>query len=131
MKCKGSGDPRIATRIAADIEELGYGGSRVVLNADQEVAIADVQRQVVAVRSCETVPINSIVGESQMKDRVGNAVQSVQGLVRTLQDALETEHKNQVKLHDSTVDGRVVSRADHKLCEMSSRQKPVQRGSWT
>ena len=45
MKCKGSGDPWIATRIAA------YGGSRVVLKADQEVAIADVQRHVVAVRS--------------------------------------------------------------------------------
>ena len=27
------------TRIAADIEELGYEGSRVVFKADQEVAI--------------------------------------------------------------------------------------------
>ena len=48
VKCKGSGDPWIATRVAADIEELGSGGSRVVLKADQEVAIADEQRQVVA-----------------------------------------------------------------------------------
>ena len=58
MKCIGSGDPWIATRIAADIEELGYGGSRVVLKAIQEVAIADVQKQVVAVRQGETVPKN-------------------------------------------------------------------------
>ena len=58
MKCIGSGDPWIATRIAADIEELGYGGSRVVLKAIQEVAIADVQKQVVAVRQGETVPMN-------------------------------------------------------------------------
>ena len=55
MKCIGSGDPWMATRIAADIEELGYGGSRVVLKAIQEVAIADVQKQVVAVRQGETV----------------------------------------------------------------------------
>ena len=50
VQCKGSGDPWIATRIAADIEESGYGGSRVDLEADQGVAIADVQRQVVAKR---------------------------------------------------------------------------------
>ena len=54
--------PSVATRIAADIEEFGYGGSRVVLNEDQEVAIADVQRPVVAVRSGETLPMNSSVG---------------------------------------------------------------------
>ena len=45
VKCKASGDPWIATRIAADIKELGYRGSRVVLKADQEVAIADAQRK--------------------------------------------------------------------------------------
>ena len=55
VKCNGSGDPWIATRIAADIEELGHGRSRVVLRADQEVASADVQKQVVAVRSGETL----------------------------------------------------------------------------
>ena len=90
MKCKESGDPWIATRIAADIGELDCGSSRVVLKADQEVAITDVQRQVVAVRSGETVPMNSPVGESQSNGRVENAVQRVQGLNRTFQDALET-----------------------------------------
>ena len=41
------------------------------MNADQEVAFADVQRQVVAARSGDTVPMNSTMGESQ------NAVQRV------------------------------------------------------
>ena len=36
VKRKGSGDPRIATVISADIGKMGYGGSRVVLKADQE-----------------------------------------------------------------------------------------------
>ena len=71
VKCKGSGDPWIASRIAADIEDLGYGGSRV----DQEVATAGVQGQVVAVRSGETVPVNSAVGESPSNGKVENAVQ--------------------------------------------------------
>ena len=51
VKCKGSGDPWIATGIAADREELGYEGINLFLTADQEVTIADVRRQVVAVRS--------------------------------------------------------------------------------
>ena len=51
----------------------------MVLKAAKEVAIADVQRQVVSDRSGETVPMNSPVGESQSNGRVENAVQRVQG----------------------------------------------------
>ena len=58
LNCKGSDDSWIATRIVADIEEFGYGESRVILKANQEVAIANVQRQVGAVRSGETLPTN-------------------------------------------------------------------------
>ena len=46
----------------------------MVLKADQEVATADAHRQVVAVRSAETVPVNSTVGESQSIGRVENVV---------------------------------------------------------
>ena len=42
VKCEGSGDPWIATGIAADILELGYGRSRVVLKVDQQVAMTEV-----------------------------------------------------------------------------------------
>ena len=97
VKCKGSGHHRIATRIAGNTEELGYGKSRMVLKADQEAAIADVQRQVVAVRSGETVPMNnSRVGESQ-SNRVQNAVHRVQNLIRTLKDVLEERLNTRVK----------------------------------
>ena len=131
MKCKGSGDLCIATIIAADIEELGHGGLRVVLKADQEVAIAEVQREVVTARSGETVPTNSHVGESQSNGRVENAVQRVQGLIRTLKDALEIQHENQVKRPSIRVDGRAVSRTDHKICDRPKRQDRVQRGTRT
>ena len=86
--CKGSGDPWIATRIAADIEEFGHGGSRVVLKADQEVAIVEVQGQV------------GPVGESQSNGRVENAVQRVQGLIRTLKDALDKILNTRIKSSD-------------------------------
>ena len=101
VKCKGSGDPWIATRVAADIEELGSGGSRVVLKADQDVAIADEQRQVVASKKGATVPVNSPVGESQSNGRVENAVQRVQVLIRTLKDALERRLNARIRSSDA------------------------------
>ena len=112
---------------------MGYGGSKVVLKADQEVAIADVQRQVVAARSGETVPMNSQVGESQSNCRVENAVQRVQGLIRTVNDALGRRLNTRIKSSDpnARVDGRVVSRIDCKMCERPSRQDSVQRGTRT
>ena len=93
VKWKGSGNPWIATRIAADIEELGYGGWRVVFKASQEVAI---RRRTEHKRSAETVPVNSPVGESRSNGRVENAVQRVQ-LVRTLKDALERRLKPRIR----------------------------------
>ena len=87
VKCKGSGDHWIASGIAADIEQLGCGGPRVILKANQEAAIADV-RQVASLRLEEIVPVNSPVGESQNNGRVDTAVQRVQGLIRTTKDAL-------------------------------------------
>ena len=43
----------------------------------------------------------------------------------------EIEHENQIKRHDIPVDGRVVSRADHKICEKPNRQNREQRGTGT
>ena len=75
-KMQGSGDPWMAARIASNIQELGYGGPRVVLKADQEVAIADVHRQVVAARSSETVPMNSARGQvTEQRQDGGSSVE--------------------------------------------------------
>ena len=71
-----------------------------VLKAYQEVAIADVQRQVVAVRPGETLPMNSPVGESQSNGRVESTVQIVHGLIRTLQDALERRLNTRIRSSD-------------------------------
>ena len=93
-------DPRSAKGTGAVIEEFGYGGSRVVLKADQEVASADVQGQVVAASSGETVPANSPVGESLSNGRAENAGQSVQCLIRTLTDALESRMNTRTRSSD-------------------------------
>ena len=66
VSAKGSGDPWIAGKIKDDIEEFGYGGAPVRIKSDQEPAIVDVQRAVIAKRgNAPTVPVKSPVGDSQ------------------------------------------------------------------
>ena len=75
VSAKGNGDPGIAGKIKDDIEEFGYGGALVRIKSDQEPAIVDVQRAVIAMRgNAPTIPVNSPVGDSQSNGRVGNAI---------------------------------------------------------
>ena len=132
VKCKGSDDPWIVSRIASNIEELGYGGLRVVLQAGQEVAIADVQTQVVSVRSGETVPKNSLMSESQSNGSVENAVERVQGLIRMLKDALEARINTRIRSSDPIFPWMVESAGMITRCvKGQNRQNRVQRGPWT
>ena len=48
VSARRNGDPWIAGKIKDDIEELGYGGAPVRIKSDQERAIVDVQRTVIA-----------------------------------------------------------------------------------
>ena len=54
----------------------------------------------VAARSGETVPVNSPVGESLSNGRAENGVQSVQCLIRTLTDALESRMNTRTRSSD-------------------------------
>ena len=63
---KGPGDKWIVGRIGKDIEEMGYGGARIILKCDQESPITAVQQEVIKNRKdAATVPRHSPVGESQ------------------------------------------------------------------
>ena len=44
---KGPGDKWIVKRIGKDLEEMGYGGARIILKCDQENPIAAVQQEVI------------------------------------------------------------------------------------
>ena len=62
VSAKGNGDSWIAGKIKDDIEEFGYGGAPVRIKSDQEPAIVDVQRAVIAKRgNAPTIPVNSPV----------------------------------------------------------------------
>ena len=74
VSTKGNGDPWIAGMIKDDIEEFGYGGAPIRIKSDQEPAVVDVQRAVIAKRgNAPTILVNSPVGDSQSNGRVENA----------------------------------------------------------
>ena len=61
---KGDGDPWIAGKIKDDVEEFGYGGALCRGKSDQEPAIVDVHRAVIAKRgNAPNTPVNSPVGD--------------------------------------------------------------------
>ena len=87
---KGPGDKWIVRRIGKDLEEMGYGGARIILKCDQESPIAAVQQEVIKNRpDVATVPRHSPVGESQSNGRVENAIRRVQEQVRAFYDQLK------------------------------------------
>ena len=91
VNCKGSRDEWAVKRVLLDIEDFGYAGTKIVLKNDQEPAMVDMQKKVMAARSAETVPKNSEVGESQSNGEVENAIKRFQEQLRTLKDDLEAK----------------------------------------
>ena len=71
-----------------DLEFTGY--TRIVMKADQESAITDLIQNVKDGQSkIEIMLEHSPVGDSQANGDAERAVQSVQGIARTLKEALE------------------------------------------
>jgi len=74
--------------ILTDLQKLGY--KRVVMKSDQEPAMIALIRRVQEKAHCEIVPEHSPVGESRSNGEVERAIQTIEGLARTLKDALQT-----------------------------------------
>ena len=101
VEAKGKGNGWIVKRLIADLEELGYGGTKIIIKCDQENAIVEVQRELTRRRQGLTVPINSAVGDSKGNGDVESAVKRLRGQVRTMKDDLEAKLKHKLN-HDST-----------------------------
>ena len=72
-------------QIVDDFETVGLANERIVIKADQEVAITDLQRSVARLRKDHGSALEqSRVGDSNSNARVERAIQDLKGLVRTL-----------------------------------------------
>ena len=105
---KGKGNGYIVKRLIADLEELGYGGSKIILKCDQENAIVEVQREVIRRRPGITIPINSSVGDSKGNGDVESAVKRIRGQLRTMKDAIEAKLKHKFDYSDKIFDWMII-----------------------
>ena len=100
---KGS-DDWVAEQIVDDLETVGLAGERIIIKADQEVAITDLQRTVARLRKDHGSALEqSRVGDSNSNGKVERAIQDLKGLVRTLKAALEINVGGKVNLSDPIV----------------------------
>ena len=91
---KGTSHEFPAKRICAFIRELGLEGHDVVLRSDQEPALQDLLREVGKTRlPAKTFYEVSPVGSSASNGVAERGVQTVEGQIRVLKDALETRLK--------------------------------------
>ena len=88
VPCKGS-DAWVVTEMVKLLDHLGY--KRINFKSDQEPAILDLKKKVKAEWAGEIVTEESPVADSQSNGGIERAVQSVEGQVRVMKDALEAK----------------------------------------
>ena len=86
---KGSSGEFAVRRILAFIKEVGMEAASVVFRSDQEPAIIDLINEVARRRQATTFVEQSPVGSSASNGVAERAVQSVEGQLRTISDALQ------------------------------------------
>lgn len=100
---KGS-DSWLTEQIVDDLETVGLANERIVIKADQEVAITDLQKSVARLRKDYGSALEqSRVGDSNSNGRVERAIQDLKGLVRTLKASLEINTNGKINLSDPIV----------------------------
>ena len=104
VQCKGATDEWLAEQITNDLETIGLAGERLIIKADQEPAITEVQRAVAEARAKSGTAIEqSRVGDSNSNGRVERAIQDFKGLTRTMRSALEAKTGTKIRLEDPIV----------------------------
>ena len=100
---KGS-DSWLSEQIIDDLETVGLANERIVIKADQEVAITDLQRSVARLRKDYGSALEqSRVGDSNSNGRIERAIQDLKGLIRTLKASLEIKVGSRINLSDPIV----------------------------
>ena len=90
VEVKGSGDEWLPEQLVEDFETIGLTQERLILKADQEPSITDMQRVVVKRRAGHGTALEqSHVGVSNSNGRVERAIQDYKGFQRTHRSALE------------------------------------------
>jgi hypothetical protein len=87
-------DEHLCKRVVEDLDNLGY--KEILLKGDQEPALRTLIEMVKASWNGDAALENSPVGESENNGAVERAIQSWEGQVRTMKDALESRIKSDI-----------------------------------
>jgi len=94
---KGTTGDFAAKRAAAFCAEIGYSGIPIIMKSDQEPAMKAVVEEVARWRApAKTIIEQSPVGSSQSNGIIERAIQSFEGLLRTLKSGLEAKWKAEI-----------------------------------
>ena len=122
VRSKGASEAWVAEHIVEDMETVGVTEERLIVKADQEISITDVQKAVVKLRSGYGTAIDqSRVGDSNSNGKIERAIQDFKGLVRTLRSALEEKIGEKVHLDDA-VTPWLVRHAAHLITRCRTRE---------
>ena len=99
VEAKGAGNGKVAEQIADDMATIGMAKERVIVKADQERAITEVQNKIVEIRSnFGTAVEQSKVGDSNSNGKIERAIQDYKGLARTLMSMLSRKVGSKISL---------------------------------
>ena len=104
VETKGAGAENLVEQITDDFETIGLTKEKLILKADQEASITDVQRAIVKRRVGHGTGLEQgKVGDSNTNGRVEKAIQDFKGLSRTHRSALEENIGCKISLEDNIV----------------------------
>ena len=83
---KGGCEQKITNEIAHWINSLGY--KHIIVKSDREPSIVAVQDAVKEASKIEMVPENTPKGESKSNGNIESAVRELEGMIRSLKDAI-------------------------------------------
>ena len=91
-------------QIVEDLETIGLPNERIILKADQETSMTDIQQAVAKLRKGHGSAIEqSRVGDSNSNSRIERVIQDFKGLTRALRSALEAKIGGKIQLSDPIV----------------------------
>jgi hypothetical protein len=122
VESKGASEEWVIEQIVEDLETVGISGERIIVKADQETSITDVQKGILKARAGHGTAIEqSKVGTSNSNGRIERCIQDFKGLVRTLRSVLEERLGTQIHLTDPVVPW-LVRHAAHTITSSRVRE---------
>ena len=90
VESKGATEMWIADQVAEDLQTVGITQERVIVKADQEPSITEIQNDLCRIRAeFGTAIEQSGVGDSNSNGKVERTIQDYKGLTRTMRSVLE------------------------------------------